>query len=159
MTKLKGIVRQLGLITYLDTPQGKYFIDGDESKNLTLDRIYKAEVYDQLNALKGYAGKVQPKTLKLACPQKVKHQCPRCEATIFCEIGLQAICVKDGAIFEPRLPVNKERIFEACNELTKQGIKITQVTVREHLKATGSYSTITKYIKQWRGSDPLPKGG
>lgn len=43
----------------------------------------------------------------------------------------------------------KERVFTACNQLTKQGVKPTLVRVRNELGG-GSFSTISPFFRQWK---------
>lgn len=43
----------------------------------------------------------------------------------------------------------KDKVFAVCNELTAQGVKVTQANVREALGG-GSYSTIVPIIKAWK---------
>ena len=43
----------------------------------------------------------------------------------------------------------KERVFTACNQLTKQGVKPTLAQVRNALGG-GSFSTISPFFRQWK---------
>jgi len=65
-----------------------------------------------------------------------------------------------------RRGINKEKVFAAADRLAARGEAVTVTRLREEVGNTGSYTTISSYLKAWRadsgGDDPeaerLPDG-
>ncbi len=47
--------------------------------------------------------------------------------------------------------ISREEVFEAAERLSNLQERVTVTRVRELLGNTGSYSTISQYLKEWRG--------
>lgn len=52
-----------------------------------------------------------------------------------------------------RAGVTREQVFEAAGALKARGASITIQRVRDHLGDTGSYTTISRYLDEWRAAD------
>lgn len=60
-----------------------------------------------------------------------------------------------------RRGINKQKVFEAADRLAARGERVTVTRLREEMGNTGSYTTISAYLKAWRdqdgGNDPDPE--
>lgn len=52
-----------------------------------------------------------------------------------------------------RTGVTREQVFEAAARLKARGASITNQRVRDELGETGSYTTISRYLDEWRAAD------
>jgi len=49
--------------------------------------------------------------------------------------------------------LRREQVFEAANGLKTRGVKVSTTSIREALGDVGSYTSISKFLDDWRASD------
>jgi hypothetical protein len=49
------------------------------------------------------------------------------------------------------MAITREQVFEAAETLSREGEEPTYITVRERL-GSGSFSTISKYLREWKAA-------
>jgi chromosome segregation ATPase len=54
-----------------------------------------------------------------------------------------------------RTGITREQVFEAANKLKADGASITMQRVRDALGETGSFSTISRLLEEWRAADTM----
>lgn len=54
-----------------------------------------------------------------------------------------------------RTGITREQVFEAASQLKAQGMQITMQRIREALGETGSFTTISRLLEEWRAADTI----